>query len=161
MTHAASSSLSRGCVGGTSDGGSGTRRTLHSSSLTGALKLNDTRPSWNICGGSEGSETKRESKRASKSGPLPTSTPGTSFSSHRRAFTTNLPRRKIMVNNVVKYPHFSYDESGAFISNACFFLVPPSPANCRHLEFTDWIRITVPPMYLTAKWLCSSFCPIP
>ena len=27
---------------------------------------------------------------------------------------------KIMVNNVVKYPHFSYDESGAFISNACF-----------------------------------------
>ena len=35
---------------------------------------------------------------------------------------------KIMVNNVVKYPHFSYDESGAFISNACFFLVPPSPA---------------------------------
>ena len=33
-----------------------------------------------------------------------------------------------MVNNVVKYPHFSYDESGAFISNACFFLVPPSPA---------------------------------
>ena len=35
---------------------------------------------------------------------------------------------KIMVNNIVKYPHFSYDESGAFISNACFFLVPPSPA---------------------------------
>ena len=35
---------------------------------------------------------------------------------------------KIMVNNVVKYPHFSYDESGAFISNACFFLVPPSSA---------------------------------
>ena len=35
---------------------------------------------------------------------------------------------KIMVNNVVKYPNFSYDETGAFISNACFFLVPPSPA---------------------------------
>ena len=35
---------------------------------------------------------------------------------------------KILVNNVVRYPNFSYDKSGAFTSNACFFIVPPSPA---------------------------------
>ena len=35
---------------------------------------------------------------------------------------------KIIVNNVVKYPHFCYDESGSYINNACFFLIPPSPS---------------------------------
>ena len=35
---------------------------------------------------------------------------------------------KIIVNNVLKFPSFSYDESGAFAGNACFFMVPPSPA---------------------------------
>ena len=35
---------------------------------------------------------------------------------------------KIIINNVLKFPNFSYDESGAYMSNACFFMVPPSPA---------------------------------
>ena len=41
---------------------------------------------------------------------------------------------KILVNNVVKYPNFSYDKSGAFISNACFFVIPPSPATAAILN---------------------------
>lgn len=35
---------------------------------------------------------------------------------------------KIIINNVLKFPSFSYDTSGAFAGNACFFMVPPSPA---------------------------------
>ena len=41
---------------------------------------------------------------------------------------------KILVNNVVRYPNFSYDKSGVFTSNACFFIVPPSPATAAILN---------------------------
>ena len=41
---------------------------------------------------------------------------------------------KIIINNVLTFPNFSYDETGAFTSNACFFMVPPSPATAAVLN---------------------------
>ena len=68
---------------------------------------------------------------------------------------------KILINNVIKLPNFSYDQSGAFASNACFFIVPPTPANCGDLELKCWIESINPTMYPIAKWLHPSLRSIP
>ena len=44
------------------------------------------------------------------------------------AYYHEFSAQKILINNVLKFPNFGYDESGAFASNACFFMVPPSPS---------------------------------